>query len=863
MQFVIYKDDLSSEGKRKREKEMGRERWRGRDGEREMERARRGERDGEGETGRERWRGRDGERERWRGRDGEREMERARRGERDGEGETGRERWRGRDGEREMKRARRGERDGEGETGRERWRGRDGEREMERARRGERDGEGETGRERWRGRDGERDGEGKRERRGRDRERDGEGEGERERRERERWRDREKVREEREGWRGRERDGEGERGMEREREGWRGREKEGRTPVQHSPVDGECVVMDVVQSPPQQVTPTSGSKNRISTLLQSPSFREELDMLIQEQMKKGGSSSSLWALRQIADFMASHGSPAALPSSMTMVTPINDLHGWDGVAMVKGERLMRCKLAGVHRLFDLYGWTQLTTTRLTMRISKEQEHFLVLPEGLTYSEVTASNLVKVNILGDVIEQGSTTLGVDISAFSLHSAIYSARPDVRCLLHLHTPATAAVSAMKCGLLPLSHEALLVGEVAYYDYNGVMEEEEDRVDLQKSLGPTCKVLVLRNHGFVALGESVEEAFYTIYHIQTACQIQVSALCCAGGEENLIMLDRNIHRPSPAGTVGWAGSTFGPMQKTRLGEHEFEALMRTLDNLGYRTGYAYRFPVLLERSRTRREVEVPATVTSFSFDDEGKRVQAWLQPHAHKQQLEKTRWLNTPNTYQKVNQDQASPGHRTTWLRTDEVTQSGGTAIKIENPNQFVPLFTNPQEVLETRNKIREQNRQDMKTAGPQSQLLAGVITENSPPSPEVMEPPSTPEPEPPNPFNELTDQALEEYRKEVQRKQEAVDGTTAYTTNGEEEVTNDTGTPPPASSPTKVPSPIKPPASDTEGKTTDAVLNGKEEVGEKQQEELEKGLKALSTSDTSESSVVPPTPPAHQA
>lgn len=81
------------------------------------------------------------------------------------------------------------------------------------------------------------------------------------------------------------------------------------------------------------------------------------------------------------------------------------------------------------------------------------------------------------------------------------------------------------------------------------------------------------------------------------------------------------------------------------------------------GYRTGYAYRFPVLLERSRTRREVEVPATVTSFSFDDEGKRVQVRLQPHAHKQQLEKTRWLNTPNTYQKVNQDQASPGHRTT--------------------------------------------------------------------------------------------------------------------------------------------------------------------------------------------------------
>uniref|UniRef100_A0A3Q1ILM2 Class II aldolase/adducin N-terminal domain-containing protein n=1 Tax=Anabas testudineus TaxID=64144 RepID=A0A3Q1ILM2_ANATE len=539
------------------------------------------------------------------------------------------------------------------------------------------------------------------------------------------------------------------------------------TPVQRSPSDG---VPEGLQSP-QHSTPGSGpqQKKRISSLLQSPSFREELDVLIQEQMRKGGSSSNLWALRQLADFMASHvfSLSAFLISShradMMMVTPINDLHGWEPGSMVKGERLMRCKLASTHRLFDLYGWAQISRTCLTLRVSKEQEHFLVLPDGLAYSEVTGSSLVKVNILGEVVEKGSTSLSVDTEKFSLHSAIYSARPDVRCLFHLHTPATAAVSAMKCGLLPLSHEALLVGDVAYYDYNGVMEEEEDRVELQKSLGPTCKVLVLRNHGIVALGESVEEAFYTIYHIQAACQIQVSALCSAGGEHNLILLDRTIHKPNQAGTVGWAGSTFGPLHKSRIGEHEFEALMRTLDNLGYRTGYAYRFPVLLERSRTRREVEVPATVTAFhQFDDDGVHPALRQHPFAQRQQQERTRWLNTPNTYQKVSQEEASPGHqRTTWLKTEEVTQAGSTSIKIENPNQFVPLFTNPQEVIETRNKIRQQNRQDMKTAGPQSQVLA-----SSPVSP----PKVPPEPEPPNPFNQLTDQELEEYRKEVQRKQE---------------------------------------------------------------------------------------------
>lgn len=585
------------------------------------------------------------------------------------------------------------------------------------------------------------------------------------------------------------------------------------TPVQRSPSDG---VPEGLPSP-QHSTPGSGSQNkkRISSLLQSPSFREELDVLIQEQMKKGGSSSNLWALRQLADYMASHGSPAALPvspSNMMMVTPINDLQAVEPGSMVKGERLMRCKLASVHRLLDLYGWSQFSRACLTLRVSKEQEHFLVVPDGLTYSEVTASSLVKVNILGEVVDKGSTTLGVDLERFSLHSAIYSARPDVRCLLHLQTPATAAVSAMKSGLLPLSHEALLVGDVTYYDYNGLMEDEEDRVELQKSLGPTCKVLVLRNHGIVALGESVEEAFYTIYHIQAACQIQVSALCCAGGEKNLIMLDRTTHRPNPAGTVGWAGSTFGPLHKSRLGEHEFEALMRTLDNLGYRTGYAYRFPVLLERTRIRREVEIPATVSGFHQFDEDGGGQLGLRQHpfAQRQQQERTRWLNTPNTYQKVNQDQASPGHqRTTWLKTEEMTQAGSTSIKMDT-NQFVPLFTNPKEVLETRNKIRQQNRQDMKTAGPQSQVLASVITEDSPPSP-VSEPQLPPEPEPPNPFNDLTDKVLDEYRKEVERKQDG---------GINEEVKTD----------------------------SPAIQNGGEE--EKQTtEELEKGMKALSTNDTS--------------
>ncbi|XP_030057762.1 beta-adducin isoform X2 [Microcaecilia unicolor] len=526
-------------------------------------------------------------------------------------------------------------------------------------------------------------------------------------------------------------------------------------------------------------------KKRVTMILQSPSFRDELECLIQEQMKKGNNSSNIWALRQIVDFMASTA-PSVFPTSplsLSMVTPINDMHGSDSTTLVKGERLMRCKVTSIYRLLDLYGWAQLSNTYVTLRINKEQDHFLVSPKGLSCSEITASSLIKVNILGEVVDQGSSSFSVDTCKFSLHSAIYSARPDTRCIIHLHTPATAAVSAMKCGVLPVSHEALLAGDVVYYDFNGDMEEEADRIELQKCLGPTCKVLVLRNHGMVALGDSVEEAFYKIFHLQSACEIQVAALSCAGGVDNLILLDREKSRPHEVGSVRWAGSTFGPMQKSRLGEHEFEALMRMLDNLGYRTGYTYRYPFVQEKVKHKSEVEIPATVTAFMFEEEAVP-QSSLRQHAQKQQKEKTRWLNTPNTYLRVNvSEETSPRTKTTWMKADEVVKpSSGIPIRIENPNQFVPLFTDPREVLETRNKIREQNRQDVKSAGPQSQLLANVITEKSrSPSTEgqlaskldteVKEEPQEAvpaEPEPPNPFSQLTDQELEEYKREVERK-----------------------------------------------------------------------------------------------
>ncbi|XP_039395979.1 alpha-adducin isoform X12 [Mauremys reevesii] len=560
-------------------------------------------------------------------------------------------------------------------------------------------------------------------------------------------------------------------------------------------------------------------KKRVSMILQSPAFCEELESMIQEQFKKGKNPTGLLALQQIADFMttnipnvypaAPQGGMAALNMSLGMVTPVNDLRGSDSIAYEKGEKLLRCKLAAFYRLADLFGWSQLIYNHITARVSSEQEHFLIVPFGLLYSEVSASSLVKINIQGDIVDRGSTNLGVNQAGFTLHSAIYAARPDIKCIVHIHTPAGAAVSAMKCGLLPISPEALSLGEVAYHDYHGILVDDEEKVLIQKNLGPKSKVLILRNHGLVSVGETVEEAFYYIHNLVVACEIQVRTLASAGGPDNLVLLDpgkykaksRSPESPAAEGTVSHP--------KWQIGEQEFEALMRMLDNLGYRTGYPYRCPALRERSKKYSDVEIPASVTGYSFASDGDSGTCSPLRHSfQKQQREKTRWLNSGrgDDASEEGQNGSSPKSKTkvwTNITHDHVkpllqSLSSGVCVPscITNclwtkedghrtatsavPNLFVPLNTNPKEVQEMRNKIREQNLQDIKTAGPQSQVLCGVVVDRSLVQGELVtaskaiiekeyQPRVIVSTAGPNPFNKLTDRELEEYRKEVERKQ----------------------------------------------------------------------------------------------
>lgn len=497
-------------------------------------------------------------------------------------------------------------------------------------------------------------------------------------------------------------------------------------------------------------------KKRVTQILQSPAFKDELETLIHEQQTKGNNPAGLLALRQIADFFmaSSIAGFSTSPLSLAMVTPINDMFVAEPTPLAKGERQTRCKLASLYRLVDLFSWAHFPSSFITVRVSKEQDHILIIPRGLSFAEASASNLVKVNIIGDVVDQGTTTLSIDHSGFSPHAAIYSMRPDVRCIIHIHTPATAAVSSMKCGILPISQEALILGDVAYYNYQGCLDDQEERLELQKALGPTAKVLVLRNHGVVALGETIEEAFHYIYNAQFACEIQVNAISCAGGVDNLIVLDLEKYKPRTH-AVAEAGVSMGGAHKWKVGELEFESLMRMLDNLGYRTGYAYRHPIVREKPRHKSEVEIPATVTAFSFEEDELVSRLPLRFLQQRQAREKTRWLNSPNSYMKVSSSNGSDtSARTKWMISEDSTNSSGTPIRIEDPNQFVPLNTNPTEVLEKRNKIREQNRYDMTTAGPQSHKLAGIVIERPPPY--TGEDDDLSEPLPPNPFSQISEE-----------------------------------------------------------------------------------------------------------
>ncbi|HEY5807426.1 MAG TPA: class II aldolase/adducin family protein [Povalibacter sp.] len=187
------------------------------------------------------------------------------------------------------------------------------------------------------------------------------------------------------------------------------------------------------------------------------------------------------------------------------------------------EWVMRVDLAAAYRLVALFGWDDLVFTHISARVPGTHD-FLINPYGLTFDEITASNLVRVDL------SGRKTLDspheINPAGYTIHSAIHEVRDDAHCVLHLHTMEGIAVSCQKAGLLPISQQAsIVVQSLSYHDYEGIALNPEEKARLQAHLGNT-RHLMLRNHGLLTVGGSVADAFLSMYTFQRACQIQVLA-------------------------------------------------------------------------------------------------------------------------------------------------------------------------------------------------------------------------------------------------------------------------------------------------------------------------------------------------
>jgi len=186
------------------------------------------------------------------------------------------------------------------------------------------------------------------------------------------------------------------------------------------------------------------------------------------------------------------------------------------------ERTIRVDLAAAYRLVALQGWDDMIFTHISARIPGPEHHFLINPYGMLFSEITASSLVKIGLDGK--PSSESRFPVNPAGFTIHSAIHEVRDDAACVMHLHTLDGTAVATSREGLLPLNQTAqLVIGDLAYHDYEGVALDHDERPRLQQDLG-TKSSMLLRNHGTLTVGRSVADAFMRMYYLERACSMQV---------------------------------------------------------------------------------------------------------------------------------------------------------------------------------------------------------------------------------------------------------------------------------------------------------------------------------------------------
>jgi ribulose-5-phosphate 4-epimerase/fuculose-1-phosphate aldolase len=229
------------------------------------------------------------------------------------------------------------------------------------------------------------------------------------------------------------------------------------------------------------------------------------------------------------------------------------------------EQAARRQLAACYRIFDHLGWTEMIFNHITLRVPGPEKLFLINPFGLRYGEVTASSLVLIDIEGNPVRESPWP--VNKAGFVIHSAIHGSVGEAHCVMHTHTTTGMAVACLKEGLSPTNfYAAQLHGGVAYHDFEGITVEEGEKLRLLASIGQK-RAVILRNHGLLAWGPSVPEAFLTLWTLQRACDVQVAASCA--GALN----------PIPDTVFAQTVRESGPGEK-RVCEDVFAAMQRLVD-------------------------------------------------------------------------------------------------------------------------------------------------------------------------------------------------------------------------------------------------------------------------------------------
>lgn len=244
--------------------------------------------------------------------------------------------------------------------------------------------------------------------------------------------------------------------------------------------------------------------------------------------------------------------------------------------MAPGEWEVRVDLAAAYRLVALFGWDDLIFTHLSARVPGPERHFLINSFGMTFEEITASSLVKIDLDGNPV--GVSDPSINLPGFTIHSAIHMAREDAGAVMHLHTPHGQAVSAMAFGLLPNTQSAMTIGhDVAYHDYEGIAFDLDERERLAHDLGDK-HAMILRNHGTLAVGKTVGECFLRLYFLERACLAQVMMLAAGPGR---------LQAP-PEGVADKVRKQTPPSGVARAEALAWPALLRRLDRLdpGFRT-------------------------------------------------------------------------------------------------------------------------------------------------------------------------------------------------------------------------------------------------------------------------------------